>query len=349
MSLALQTANAPFLSGRNKLINGSGLVAIRAGATIGAAAAYAGPDRWFANASNVGAFSQGQNTTFNTPDGTRTAITQTVVTAVASIATFSGTLIWNGFDQRIEGYNAYDMLNKPATLSFWFYGVVSGLYNVSIWDQGGANSFVTQFSYTQNPGIATKIVIPVPTLPVGLTVPLSNGIGLIVRIGALNAGTYQSSAGNLGTWQSGGFVSGPGQANWAGTIGNLIGVSEVQLESGAIANPVFERRLFSYEQFLCQRYALPMPGLAIGQCYSTTQALIVVPSPAIMRATPSFIQVGGAPSLTNATAGSVASTGVTPSIFAANAVELLVTAASGLVAGNATALSASGCYLSAEL
>jgi hypothetical protein len=167
---------------------------------------------------------------------------------------FGSTNLWNGFDQRIEGFNANDLLGKQATLSFWFFSNnVSGLFNVCLVDGGDANSFVTQFSATA--GVAKKVTITIPALPTGLQVPISSAKGLTLRIGAINYGTYQSTSGNLNVWQSGHFITGPsaGTAHWPGTNGNLIAVAEVQLEAGSVATP-FERRSYGQELELCQRY-----------------------------------------------------------------------------------------------
>jgi hypothetical protein len=240
------------LAGKNRIINGCFRVAQRSGAIIGAVAAYAGPDRWFANASNVGAFSQSAST-MGTSDGTKPAGIQTVTTSAVA-GGFGSTNLWNGFDQRIEGFNANDLLGKQATLSFWFFSNnVSGLFNVCLVDGGDANSFVTQFSATA--GVAKKVTITIPALPTGLQVPISSAKGLTLRIGAINYGTYQSTSGNLNAWQSGHLITGPsaGTAHWPGTIGNLIAVAEVQLEAGSVATP-FERRQYGLELALCQRY-----------------------------------------------------------------------------------------------
>jgi len=335
-----------FLSGRNRIINGCFRVAQRTSANIGATPGFSGPDRWFANASNVGSFSQSAST-MGTTDGTRPCGLQTVVTA-ATAGAFGGTNLWNGFDQRIEGFNCYDMLGKPAVLSFWFFSNnVSGLFNVAISDKTESKSFVTQFSATA--GVAVKVVIPVPALPTSLVTTFDANRGLVVRIGAINNGTLQSTSGNLNTWQTGQFMAGPsaGTAHWPGAVGNLIAVTEVQLESGTAVTP-FERRPIQLETLLCQRYALAIPGRVMGQCFSTTAAFAEVPLPTPMRSAPTYVS-GGTSNVTGSNAANIATTSVSAVSPTSNAVEISVTVASGLVAGNATAFLSGGGLLSAEL
>jgi len=162
------------------------------------------------------------------------------------------------------------MLGKPAVLSFWFFSNnVSGLFNVSIVDKTSSRSFVAQFSATA--GVVVKVVIPIPALPSNLTTTFDSAIGLVVRIGTINYGTFQSTSGNLNTWQTGQFMTGPtaGTAHWPGTIGNLIAVTEVQLESGSAVTP-FERRLYGHELAMCQRYYETGRAYARGFCASGT-------------------------------------------------------------------------------
>jgi hypothetical protein len=288
VSNALQTAAAAFISGRNRIINGDGRVNQRGNMT-GAVntSSYGGPDRWLCQVGNSAgaAFNQVQGS-FTVNGYAHTDIAQQVTTAATNL---SGSAYISGFCQVIEGLNAFDLVGAPITISFWVYATVAGVYNLSISDGNASQSFVAQFTVAA----ATTpqyVSITVPSLPANLTVPKDTTAGLIVRIGALNTGTYQRASGSVGVWAAGNHISAPGAVSWASTVGNILAVTMVQLEAGPIAT-LFDRRSYGQELALCQRYyqsifigttngAITAAGQTIG-CAATFQ----VP----MRATPTAI------------------------------------------------------------
>lgn len=234
-------------SGKNRIINGCCRIAQRASiaASIGVTG-YGGPDRFFVNNTGAGgAFTQSQGS-ITYAGIVRAACTQTVTTGSSS---FAGVNAWFGIAQRIEGFNCFDMLGGPAMLSFLFNTNVTGQYAISLRDSTSSQSYVATFNAVANTPM--YVWIPIASLPTNLVVPESTGVGLIVLIGALNTATFQSAS--LGSWQAGNSISASGNVNWAGTIGNFISATEIQLEAGNNNTP-FERRSLGYEFGLCQRY-----------------------------------------------------------------------------------------------
>ena len=236
------------LSGINKAINGACTVAQRPSFVASAGTSgYGGPDRYIAQntASAGGQFTQSAGTI--TYGGVaKAAVVQTVSTAIALM---TSTNIWQGIQQRFEGFNVFDLLGYPVALSFIFNTNVTGTYSVSVRDGTSANSYVTTFSATANTPV--KVSLSVATLSTALGIPNSNAVGLFVNIGALNQATYQTAT--LNAWQTGNFMSASGAVNWGATAANFIAMTELQLELGASATP-FAHELYESTLGKCLRY-----------------------------------------------------------------------------------------------
>jgi hypothetical protein len=236
---------------RNRIINGGCRVAQRPsyqqnGAFAGKA--FAGPDRF-------------QIVTIGTPGGTVTQSAGTIgFQGIARPATFqtvnsvatsiSGSNAWSGFQYVIEGFDAYDLLGNPVSISFIFATATTGLYSVCLRDYTGTQSCISQFMATA--GVPVKMIVPIPSLPLNLSVPASNDGGLTLTIGALNMGQFQTTN-PLGAWGPSGFLTAAGNVNWINAANNFIAIAELQLEPGNVAT-IFERRPISIELPLCQRY-----------------------------------------------------------------------------------------------
>lgn len=271
------------LVGRNRIINGDCRIAQRASVAFSNTIfGYGGPDR-YASSNNTnagGQFTQSQGTiTYNSV--TKSAIVQTVNTPATTIDT---THVWNGIQQRIEGYNCYDLIGQQATLSFIFNTNVTGLYSVSIADSPAAWSVVSSFNATAN--VPLKVVIVLPTLNGSLSIPNSNIVGLYVTIGQIGGNTAASN----NVWLNANNGCTAGYTNWATAANNFIALTELQLEAGTTAT-TFERRSVAQELLLCQRYfwkGLPhgtnvnFPAYASG-CFQSFGIRFPVP----MRLTPS--------------------------------------------------------------
>lgn len=238
------------VTGRNRVINGACRVAQRGSIVCSTGVqGYGGPDRFFAiNANSAGGqFTQSQGTI--TYGGIAvSAVVQTVNTAIASTTT---TNYWGGISQAIEGFNCFDLLGQPATVSFIFNASRAGTFSFSLRDYTGGNSFVTTFNYA-TANTPQKISIAIPSIPTTLTTPNSTAGGMYLNIGSINTGgTYQTSS--LGSWQTGNFFYAAGSLNWSVATNDFIAATSIKLEAGTKATPM-EPRLYGEELLLCQRY-----------------------------------------------------------------------------------------------
>lgn len=270
--------------GRNKIINGNCNIAQRpAWASTTGWSYYGGPDRFIAQliGAEAGAFIQSQGTlTYN--GIVKNAVVQTVTTPITDL---SGNNTWCGIEQRIEGYNAVDMINKPIAISFIFNTNVTGVFCVGLQDMNG-NRCVSTFNAIAN--ISQKVIVLIPALST-FTAPNTNAIGAYVTVGFLNQGTNVTST--LNTWQRIGSCA-TTATNWGATVGNYISLTELQVEVGLNATP-FENRPAATEWVLCQRYyqSIVIPASQNFMNASTISATVAqaygsLPGGA-MRATPS--------------------------------------------------------------
>lgn len=270
--------------GRNRIINGDIRVAQRSSVTFASGnAGYAGPDRFFtSNGTGGGSFTQSVGTiTYN--GVARNAAVLTVNTANTSL---TGGNFWQGFQQRIEGTNCYDMIGQSIAVSFIFNTNVTGTYCFTLIDGAVAQSYMNTFTATANTPQKVTFIIPAPTTP--LSIPNTNGIGLYVNIGFLNTGTYQTTAPNVGTWQSTIYYTAPSATNWGATPGNFIAITELQVEPGPYATP-FERVNIAEQLLRCQRYyeQISTAYYGAGGCNGATTAYVVIPWTVSKRAAPS--------------------------------------------------------------
>ena len=238
---------------RNRIINGNANIAQRGTSftvTPGLTTYYGGPDRFYATlgASAGGSFTQTQGSLVY-GGVTKNTVRQTVVSPVTNLTGSGNAYLWGGFQQRIEGYQVYDLLGQPITISFIFNTNVVGTYTISIVDGSNSNTYLSTFTISAA-NTPTKISLTV-TLPLTLSIPNSNAIGMYLQIASLNNNTYQSST--TGYWISSNFISASTQTNWALTASNFIELTELQLEPGSVVTP-YEFRPFQVELAHCQRY-----------------------------------------------------------------------------------------------
>jgi hypothetical protein len=235
--------------GRNRIINGSCVIAQRTTVTGASANTYGGPDRYQAlnNAS-------GGTTGIAQSSLTYGGITRsTVLVAVNTVpTTLTGTSYFGGIYQAIEGYNCYDMLGQPAVISFLFAGTIPGTYSVTLCDYSSTNTYVTTFNYTTANAVQ-KIIINIPTIPTTLNTPQTNGGGMFITIGTIATGTRMCPTASLNTWTTSAYLSAQGVTNWATSVSNSISLTELQFEVGTIATP-FERESVAVTFQKCQRY-----------------------------------------------------------------------------------------------
>lgn len=328
---------------RNRIINGDMRVAQRAtqvAIPANGVNTYGGPDRWFGASSSGSGGVYGQGTSSVTVgSASKLFVQQWVSTVPTSIA---GANYFTGISQAIEGFNAYDMIGKPITVSFWFYGTTAGTYGVSLRAIGAAVDVCSlTFQYT-NALQPQRVTLTFPAPPTTSNIANSATSCLVLHVGALATGSLQNTS--TGSWNTGNYMSAPGQVNWATVVNNYISIGEVQVESGSVATP-FEFRQMQTEQALCQRYFYGMrttPGgtsFGSGACFASTSALIHIPFPVVMRVAPvySISAVSDFLLLNNAGGGQVVN-GATTFASSTSAYTPSLTVAGGLVGGNATVL-----------
>jgi hypothetical protein len=287
-----------FVSGRNRIINGDARVSQKVTVTASAGVnAYGGVDRFRATnaASAGGSFTQSRTTM--TVDGiAKLAVRHQVVTAIANT---TGSNYWGGINQLIEGLNCYDFVGKPMVASFIFNTNVSGTYSVSLADSGGAKSYVSTFVAVANTPRRVELTTIVPTDAV---LPNTTAASLQIRIGATNTGTFQTSS--INGWQAGNFISATGATNWAGTAGNFIEVTDLQIELGTRATE-FERLDITDQINQCRRYYTVVSQSQ--QYYAQLASMPWINScalPVAMRVTPT-VSLLAAGSITNVSTGNV--------------------------------------------
>jgi hypothetical protein len=236
------------LGSKNRIINGDCRLSQRGASFVASnnTFGYGGPDRFYAaNTAAGGQFTQSSGTLV---DGsvTKNCVTQTV----NSVATdLTGTKLWTGVVQYIEGSNSYDLIGQAVTLSFLFKASFSGTYSVAVRDSSAAYSYITTFTATAN--VVQRVIVNLPAIPTGASIPNSSASGLGIWIGAQNNGTYATST--LNTWQNSSYICATPTAFWALQSGATISVGDLQLEVGTAATP-FEHRSMAHEALLCQRY-----------------------------------------------------------------------------------------------
>jgi hypothetical protein len=201
-----------------------------------------------------------------------------------------------GIEQRIEGYNFYDLAwgtasAKPATLSFWAYANNSGTYCASLQNNGG--SLVS--TYTLSANTWTYVTIPIPASTTYGFSSTTNGSAVSVRF-TFSAGSNFSTS-TLNAWQSGNYGVTSGAFNFINTSGATLNITGVQLEVGSSATS-FDYRPYGTELNLCQRYYWQFNNDggnygAFAQGYqSGTGGPVIYPIPQVMRIDPSVTQIG---------------------------------------------------------
>jgi hypothetical protein len=290
---------APFVAGKNFIINGSMDIAQRSALTgYSSGQSYGQADRFALGVSSIGTWTFNQTADAPTGEGFTNCAKVLCTTASAS-PTASGR-VW--FYQGIEGQNLQAMKKGssnalPITVSFWVKSNITGTYTFNIYDH--TNNRHISKTYTINSSATWEkksIVIPGDTTG---TIANNNSAGLSM-VWYLANGTDWTS-GTLGTsWEP--FVmaneAASNQANVASAINNFWQVTGVQIELGSVATP-FARAGGSIggELALCQRYywrnAQNTGRYANGYAKTTTTADVTIPFPVQMRTNPSALEQSG--------------------------------------------------------
>jgi hypothetical protein len=332
---SLQGAAASPFGLKNRIINGDMRIDQRnAGAAVTASGAFP-VDRFTISNGSGGAYSAEQNS--SAPVGFINSVKYTTTTANAVTTTQTMQFI-----QRIEGTNVSDLAwgsanAKTVTLSFWVRSSLTGTFGGALRNSGNGRSYPFTYSISVADTWEYKTVtIPGDTSGTWLT---TTGIGIVL---VFSLGSGPDASGTAGSWASANYASATGAVSVVGTLNATWYITGVQLEVGSTATP-FERRMYGQELALCQRYYYRIKATAfgVGQCFSSTGALGVIPFPVTMRTSPTALEQSG-------TASDYRVFGANTAGINCNAVPVYnattgfqfgyydLSVASGLVAGNIT-------------
>jgi len=151
--------------------------------------------------------------------------------------------------QIIEGYNFQAIAQKTFTISFWVKATKTGIYCVSVQNDGNDRSYVAEYTVNASNTWEFKTVTVAPSPSAG-TWNYTNGQGLFVFFN-LMVGSNRRTTPN--TWQTGNFQGTSNQVNACDSADNNFRLAGVQVEAGSVATE-FEERSISKELILCQRY-----------------------------------------------------------------------------------------------
>jgi hypothetical protein len=342
---SLQTAAASPYVLKNRIINGDMRIDQRnAGASITAADNTYTLDRWKYNAYAASKFTC-QQTPSATESGYATRVaagfTNYMAWTVANAYTPTS-LEYFMFNQRIEGYNIADLAwgtanAKTVTLSFLVYSSLTGTHSGSITNSATDRSYPFSFVVSSaNTWTQVAITIPGDTSGTWLT---TNVIGMLVQF---NLGSNANRLTTGGAWTAGTYIGVTGSVQIVTNAGATFYITGVQLEIGTSATP-FERRLYTTELQLCQRYYYKIGGtdtnevMANGVFQSATNAEFLVNMPITMRAAPSASYSGTLSNFKVTSSATFTPTTLTFDIFGINTLRASTTV-SGATAGYA-------CYL----
>ena len=322
---------------RNKIINGKMEVAQR-GTSFAAASAYT-LDRWELTNTSSAVATVTQQADAPSNNEFQYSYRYAVTTADTSIA--AGDVL--AIQQRIEGFNARDLIGKTFTVSFWVRSSKTGTHCVAFRNGGVNRSYVIEYTVSASNTWEFKTVTLTGGLITAGTWDWTNGTGLIASWALAAGTTFQTTA---GAWQTGNFLATSNQVNCLDSTSNIFAITGVQLEVGSVATP-FEHRPIGVELALCQRYyerinLVASSIAAVGHAITSTTVIFCIPfqvpkrdrailalenSASIVALTSSGASAGGTLSLTQANE---------------NMARVDVSSATGLVAGNASGLLANG-------
>jgi len=266
---------------RNKIINGKMDIAQRGTSFAAIANNTYSMDRWVIGQDHDGAGTVTQQADVPSSNEFQYSYRYAVTTADASIAAAQYSLI----EQKLEGFNARDLIGRTFTISFWVRSSKTGVHCVSLRNNGGDRSYVAEYTISAANTWEYKSISVSGGLITAGTWNWTNGIGLRLQFVLASGTTYHTTA---NAWQTGNFLATSSQVNCLDTIGNIFAITGVQLELGSVATP-FEHRLINEELAACQRYLTVVTMNA--QNASAGFSISPFYLPVAMRATPSMTQI----------------------------------------------------------
>ena len=259
---------------RNKIHNGKMEVAQR-GTSFTAASGYT-LDRW--------SYSQASSATIDliqsadSPNSEfQFSLRTTVTTADTAIA--AGDICQ--LLQRVEGYNARDLIGRTFTLSFFVRSSKTGVHCIALTNSGQDRSYICEYTVSVANTWERKTITVTGGLISAGTWNWTNGTGLSIYFTLMSGTTFQT---NANEWKTGQFRATANQVNCVDTVGNIFAITGIQLEVGSVAT-AFEHKPYSVEFSLCQRYFQRLARLlAYGQASNGILIPCMLPVP--MRTTP---------------------------------------------------------------
>ena len=243
---AVSSVNGGQLAGmRNKIINGKMDVSQRGGSFNVTLAGTYTLDRYALYIGGGGACNVSQSGDVPTTEFLQSLRVSVTTADVALGASDNYTI-----SQRIEGYNVRDLTGRPFTLSFWVRSAKVGTHCVAFRGAQAMRSFITEYTIAAANTWEFKKITVSPGLITDGAWEWTNGVGLLVDW-IMASGTGFNTSPNA--WQTGNLLSTSNQVNVFDTVGNLFGITGVQLEVGSVATH-FEHRPYGMELALCQRY-----------------------------------------------------------------------------------------------
>jgi len=339
-----QAANLPNTFGfKNRIINGAMVIDQRNAGASGTASAFT-VDRFAYVSSQASKGTWQQNAGSVTPPaGFKNYLGFTSSSAYSVLAGDYFT-----FRQGIEGFNTFDLGFGAAgastvSLSFWVRSSLTGTFGVVLSSGNASRGYPATYTISSaNTWEYKTITIPGDTS--GTWVGATNAAGMLVDFGLGVGSTYSATA---NAWGSGNIIGATGATSVVGTNGATFYITGVQLEKGSTATS-FDYRPYGTELALCQRYcpvfiANPSGGyqpFGVGQCASTTAALITLVFPVSVRTPPTGITIsaGSDFSCWQPSTSATAATGMSFNTATYLAGVVQPTGMSGLTQGYATTL-----------
>jgi hypothetical protein len=235
-------------------------------------------------------------------------------------ATITGTQT-HSFFQPIEGYRCARLAwgttsAQPITIGFWTAHTRTGIYSVSVRNNGDSRSYAT--TYTQNVSDAWEYKTVTISGDVSGTWAKDNTVGMRIQFANACGPTYTAPAANV--WTAGTYVAAPGQVNGVAATTDNFRITGVTVLPGTQAPTAAQSpnvmRSFDQELLMCQRYyekSYPYavrPGTATGLGGAAIYYGASVPVTTTVGLGMQFIPKRAAPTLTsygttNGTAGTV--------------------------------------------
>jgi hypothetical protein len=248
-SMAMAT---PFAM-RNKIINGAMEIDQRnsgASVTQTTSSLYT-VDRWLISGSVTSKFTAQRNAGSVTPPAG--FINYLGITSSSSYSVLTGDFFY--VMQGIEGFNVADLgwgsaNAKTITISFWVRSSLTGNFGGTLRNliAGATRSY--PFTYTVNSANTWEQKTLTIAGDTSGTWATDNTNSLTVCFGLGTGSTY---TGTSGAWSGSNLIQPNSTTSVVGTNGATWYLTGVQLEVGSIATP-FERRLYSQELAMCQRF-----------------------------------------------------------------------------------------------